>query len=395
DEYARNLWPTPTEDNEDVKPNIAELDRAIKGEPADGHVSIKREGRDETVLATVKQEPDRSGEGNGAVSDEWRQMFSGLEMAQQDVKSGARVKEEVATSAASAERALRIGFQGVFFLKFEGRVSRATSIHAERRARRLASSLRGTASPSCPVDHENGYDRQLKYENANPTASPYLLPSQRDVNLGLDRTGYHDSSRDPRKRDLVPESVHSLKGFLWGTGLEMGLYGIHFSLFVASCAAMAHRPPRTLFLPITTALIFTFATLGIITNRVAYMQKVLSLSGRPSVGWYSSLAIVQVIGNRITVVHTILGACVVGMIDSRRYYKDVRIDHGSRFLPRVGQAMLLLIESGAIYIAFWVNMSVQNAEVVYRWCCCLLPVGGHYAEYRGTVFRRYDYKAYH
>ncbi|KAL1740399.1 hypothetical protein HDZ31DRAFT_20865, partial [Schizophyllum fasciatum] len=111
------------------------------------------------------------------------------------------------------------------------------------------------------------------------------------------------------------------------------------------------------------------------------------------------------------VVHIILGACVVGMIGASvaelvigikahrqgqsvsasilarilttllpvlvtsmigtslvayrawRYYKDVRIDHGSRFLPRVGQAMLLLIESGAIYIAFWVNMFVQNAEI--------------------------------
>ncbi|KAL1703976.1 hypothetical protein EV121DRAFT_206768 [Schizophyllum commune] len=74
DEYARNLWPTPTKDNEDVKPNLAELDRAIKGEP-----DVKQEE------GVVKQEEGsvigvNSGVGEGGVSDEWRALYSGLEM---------------------------------------------------------------------------------------------------------------------------------------------------------------------------------------------------------------------------------------------------------------------------------------------------------------------------
>ncbi|KAL1750974.1 hypothetical protein FB107DRAFT_222894 [Schizophyllum commune] len=92
EEYARNLWPTPTEDNEDVKPNLAELDRAIKGEP-----DVKQEE------GVVKQEEGSvigvtSGVGKGGVSDEWRALYSRLEMPSTagngGAASGARVQQE-------------------------------------------------------------------------------------------------------------------------------------------------------------------------------------------------------------------------------------------------------------------------------------------------------------
>ncbi|KAL1685990.1 hypothetical protein GGG16DRAFT_65143 [Schizophyllum commune] len=102
DEYARNLWPTPTEDNEDVKPNLAELDRAIKGEP-----DVKQEE------GVVKQEEGSvigvtSGVGEGGVSDEWRALYSRLEMPSTagngGAASGARVQEEGRDALVKEER---------------------------------------------------------------------------------------------------------------------------------------------------------------------------------------------------------------------------------------------------------------------------------------------------
>ncbi|KAL1671412.1 hypothetical protein EV122DRAFT_226627 [Schizophyllum commune] len=97
DEYARNLWPTPTEDNEDVKPNLAELDRAIKGEP-----DVKQEE------GFIKQEERGTSMADGGVSDEWRALYSGLEMpsapSQGGEASGFRVKQEGQDTFVKEER---------------------------------------------------------------------------------------------------------------------------------------------------------------------------------------------------------------------------------------------------------------------------------------------------
>ncbi|TRM55651.1 hypothetical protein BD626DRAFT_523520 [Schizophyllum amplum] len=86
DDYARNLWPAPTTDEEDVKP-------IIKAEP-DSNYIVKEEDAGGSCLPGVKREDD-----GGRVSAQWQQMFNGLELPRpptDDVKPVQAVKSEEA-----------------------------------------------------------------------------------------------------------------------------------------------------------------------------------------------------------------------------------------------------------------------------------------------------------
>ncbi|KAL1658726.1 hypothetical protein GGF50DRAFT_108330 [Schizophyllum commune] len=244
DEYARNLWPTPTEDNEDVKPNLAELDRAIKGEP-----DVKQEE------GLIKQEERGTSMADGGVSDEWRALYSGLEMpsapSQGVEASVSRGKEEGRDTFVKEER-LDGSFQSERspFVKEErrpdpdlarafaslppdlrdGRYSSdshassagvkqeygAPSRSVKEEPREWRGSQRGSASRppqdlgsrrSMPYPHQH---LPLPHSRSQPShdsstsrghGAPYLLPSLPGHQAGpIPSVGYYDAQRDPRQR---------------------------------------------------------------------------------------------------------------------------------------------------------------------------------------------------
>ncbi|KAL1712457.1 hypothetical protein EV715DRAFT_259489, partial [Schizophyllum commune] len=263
DEYARNLWPTPTEDNEDVKPNLAELDRAIKDEP-----NVKQEeGFIKQEEGLVKQEERGTSTADGGVSDEWRALYSGLEMpsapGQGGEASGSRVKQEGQDACVKEER--RDGFfqtERGPFVKEERRPdpelarafaslppdlrdgryssdSRASSAGVKQEygapsrsvkeePRNWGGSQRGSASrppqdlgirrctkfPDISsrranahgmsivhVSHGARIDTRKDSSTSRGHGAPYLLPSLPGHRAGpTSSVGYYDAQRDPRQR---------------------------------------------------------------------------------------------------------------------------------------------------------------------------------------------------
>ena len=47
----------------------------------------------------------------------------------------------------------------------------------------------------------------------------------------------------------------------------------------------------------------------------------------------------------------------------RQYYHNINAEYRSRLLPRIGRALLLLIETGAMYIAFWVSDDMAFSDI--------------------------------
>ncbi|KAL1726004.1 hypothetical protein EV714DRAFT_220182, partial [Schizophyllum commune] len=47
----------------------------------------------------------------------------------------------------------------------------------------------------------------------------------------------------------------------------------------------------------------------------------------------------------------------------RQYYHNISAEYRSRLLPRIGKVLLLLIETGAMYIAFWVSNHIAFSYI--------------------------------